>query len=424
MSINHPAVLEEDLQIEMYLTDLQTEALPEEIFDKLGADYIYSTGEDAPEMPNAIYLKLDAKVEDARTVKVPMIKELSGDPTIGANGNQQLNEEDWIVKHFRMEYTDISHATTNQKYGIYQRDKAPYMIFEYRSIGLGKYFKQYFGKMRRQALLELQSENLQEAPHFNADGWSPNWYIPGLSNPDQPTYESDFTNQTARIVEALQAAGVTQDAAGTVVFLQRLEEWARTEAFINPIEFEDGGDGYILTVPTPTARWYKNPTTGLPTLGSLYRDDSKLDPKVRLNYPGYIGQVGGLRLVEDPRYPTLTVGGSVSTSAGGGLFGGTLTAQYYAMGRADDGSSDPRDKSATARLVGFLLGKAALIEWMPENFHWEWEYEQYDKFFGSGVFCSCGIKQPTYNLGTGTDISLQQDSSIVVPFAQPPATSL
>jgi len=424
MPINRTTELDSDLQIEMYMTDLQKEALPEEIFDKLGADYIYSVGEQAPSMPNAIYLKLDAKVEEARTVKVPLIKELSEDPQIGSNANQVGNEEDWITKFFTMQYTDISHATTNQQYGILARDKAPYKVFEYRNPGLGKYFKQYFGKMRRQALIEGFSENLDEAPHFLADMWSPNWYIAGLANTAQPTYEVDYTNHTARIVQAIQAAGIGQNASGTLVFLQRLEEYARTEMFIVPLDFEDGSTGYVLTLPTPTARWYKNPTNGLPTLGALYTDATKFSPEVRLQYPGLIGQVGSIRIVEDPRYATLTVGGSVSTSAGGGLTGGTLTPQYRGMGRADDGSSDPRDKTANARLVGHLLGKGALMEWMPEPFHWEWEYEQYDKYYGSGIFMGCGIRQPIYNLGTETDASAQQDSSIVVVFAQPPATSL
>jgi len=424
MTIARPATLDAELQIEMFLTDLQQEALPEEIFDKLGANYIYSNGEDAPELPNAIYLKLDSKVEEARSVKVPMIKELSEDPTLGSNGNQVGAEEDWLTKFFQMQYTDVSHATTNQKYGILGRDKAPYQIFEYRKIGLGKYFKQYFGKMRRQALIERHAENLDEAPHFLADGWSPNWFIAGLAGTAQPSYEVDVTNHTARIVQALQSAGTGQNAAGTVVFLQRLEEYARTDAFINPLDFEDGTTGYVLTLPSPTARWYKNPTNGLPTLGAEFTGVSDFAPDVKLNYPGLLGQVGGLRLVEDPRYATLTVGGSVSTSAGGGLTGGTLTPQYYGMGRADDGSSDPRDKTATARLVGHLMGKAALMEWMPEGFHWEWEYEQYDKFFGSGVFMGVGIKQPIYDIATPTDDSAQQDSSVVVVFARPPATSL
>jgi len=57
---------------------------------------------------------------------------------------------------------------------------------------------------------------------------------------------------------------------------------------------------------------------------------------------------------------------------------------------------------------------------MPENFHWEWEYEMYDKYFGSGIFCSVGIKQPVFNVTDGNYSNVQQDSSIVLPFAPPP----
>jgi hypothetical protein len=57
---------------------------------------------------------------------------------------------------------------------------------------------------------------------------------------------------------------------------------------------------------------------------------------------------------------------------------------------------------------------------MPEGFHWEWEYEQYDKFFGSGVFCSVGIKQPIYTISNAQNQNIQQDGSIILPFAQPP----
>lgn len=417
--INQPVPLEVQLQIELYLTDVQQEALPEEIFDKLGADYIYSVGEDAPDMPNAIYLKLDAKADEGRTVKVPLQKELSEAPTLGSLGDQRLNEEDWIMKYFRMEFTDVSHATTNQKYGVEALTKAPYKIFEYRATAMGKYYKQYFGKMRRMALLEQHSENLGEAPHFLADAWGVNWYVPNVTNQNQPTYDTTYQNHTNNIVTALMAAGTGQNAAGTVVYFQRLEEWARTEVFINPIDFEDGTNGYIVTLPSPTARWMKNPTTGFPTLGALYRDESKFTKEVRFMYPGFLGQVGCLRFVEDNRYPTLTLGGSASGSVAGQA-AYTLTAQYRAMGRADDGSSDPRDKTVNARLVGFLLGKAALCEWMPEGFHWEWEYEQYDKFFGSGVFCSVGIKQPIYTVSNAQNQNIQQDGSIILPFAQPP----
>jgi len=417
--INHPTNLIQDLQIELFLLDVQKEALPEEIFDHLAADYIYSVGENAPSLPNALYLKLDTKINEGRTVKVPMIKELFEEPTEGSLGDQRLNEEDRIMKFFTMEYTDVSHATTNQQYGIEALTRAPYKIDEDRSRAIGKYYKQLFGRYRRQALLEQHSQNLSEAPHFLTDAWGPNWYVPNIANRDQPTYDTVYANHTNNIAASLIAAGTGQQATGTVVYFQRLEEWARTEAFITPFDFGDGSDGYVILIPTPVARWMKNPTEGLPVLGPIWRDAQAFDKEIRFMYPGLLGQLGGLRFVEDPRYPTLTLGGSASGSTqGAGSY--TLTAQYRGMGRADDGSSDPRDKSANARLVGFLLGNNALVEWLAEPMHWKWEFEQYEKFFGSGVFSSVGFKQPIYDLGTETNTSWQQDSSIILPFAQPP----
>lgn len=421
MAINRPAVLDTALQIEIYLTDLKTEALPQEIFDKLSADYVYSTGEDPPSLPNAIYMKLDAVADEGRTVKVPMVKDLYQDPTLGANGDQRLNEEDITTKWFRMEYTDVSHATTNQAYGVYARDKFPYKLFEKRVPLLGRYFKQYFGKMRRMALLELQSENLEQAPHFLNPGWSPNWFIPNLNDSQQPVYHTNVTIWTQRIVNALNAAGTGTLAAANIRYFQKLEEWASTNVFIRRIYFEqlDGGDGFVIILPTPQHTWMLNHTNA-GSMGPVWRDAMGQDfsDDVRMMYPGFLGKLGCLYFWVDPRWPTLTLGGT-GTGTGGG---GTLTAQYRAMGNADDGSSDPRDKSATARQVGFLLGAGALMEWMPEGFHWEWEYEQYDKFFGSGVFMSVGIKQVGFDVTAADTTTLQQQGSIVLPFAAPPGT--
>ena len=70
MSINRPAQLQESLQIEIYETQLQREYLPNDIFDQLSSEYINSTGENPPQLPNAIYLKLSAEADEGRTVKV------------------------------------------------------------------------------------------------------------------------------------------------------------------------------------------------------------------------------------------------------------------------------------------------------------------------------------------------------------------
>ena len=427
MTINHPAQIDPQLLITTWEEDLKREYLPNDVFDMLSSEYINATGEEPRELPTGIYMKLVSEADKGRYCRVPLVKDLSSAPTLGANGDQRLNEEDITTKYFQMEYTDLSHATTNQAFGVYARDKFPYKLFEQRVPLLARYFKQYFGKMRRQGLLELQSENLEDAPHFNAAGFSPNWYVPNRTNAQQPstvngTYRSNSADWIDTIVASLVAAGTGNHANCTVTYLQRLEEWARTEQMITPLDFEDGGDGYIVLLPTPQCRWLKH-CIQAGNLGSIWRDAQAFSKEIRFMYPGLIGQVGGLRIVEDQRYPTLTLGGSASNLGSyliDSLADYTLTAQYRGMGRADDGTSDPRDKTATSRMVGFLLGQRALCEWMPEDFHWEWEYEQYDKFFGSGIFCSVGIKQIIFDINDNDDTTIQQDGSIVLPFAVPP----
>lgn len=428
--INHPTPLDPELQIEIYLTDLRREYLPNDIFDHLSSEYINPTADEPMALPNAIYLKLQAEVDQGRTCKVALVKDLSGSPTIGANGDQRLNEEDIQTKWFRMEYTDLSHATTNQQYGIYARDKAPYKVFEYRVEGLAKYFKQYFGKMRRQALMELQSENLEDAPHYNTAGISPNWFIPNLTFAQQPVYTQTMNDWVDRVVAKLSAAGTTAAACVNLNYLIKLEEWARTEALIAPLDFGDG-DGYIVTLPSPQCSWLLNLVQN-GTAGHLFTSVANYSGKEgdgTKAFPNEIGKFRGLRILNDERYPTLTVSGAVSNLGGKNYMSDTnadffITAKYRGMGNADDGSSDPRDKSATARQVGFLIGRAALCEWMPENFHWEWEYEMYDKYFGSGIFCSCGIKQPIFKQSSDSDAnSEQQFGSIVLPFAAAPETN-
>jgi hypothetical protein len=44
----------------------------------------------------------------------------------------------------------------------------------------------------------------------------------------------------------------------------------------------------------------------------------------------------------------------------------------------------------------------------------------YDKYFGSGIFCSVGVKQPIFNVSDGDDFTVQQMGSIVLPFSAPP----
>jgi hypothetical protein len=421
MSINHPAELDTALQITLFQTDLQEEALPDDCYDRLSGPVSYASGAQAPDLPDSMYLKLDSEADNgARTVRVPMTKDFSQEPNLGSDADPRLHEEDHELKFFDMQYTDASHVSANQAYGVISRDKIPYKIFESRVWKEARYWKQYTGKMRRQASLECQSENLLLAPHYNAPELNPNWFIPNIDDSDQPAFDADPGDFVDHVGISLTLAGYGTDAAWSHVYEQRLEEWAFDH--LNPLEMPDGKQGFIHVLPSPQCRWLKHPTNTA-VMGSVWRDYAFFTDEMKFLYPSAIGMLGRNVIVEDLRYPTITLGGTASTSGVRGASGGyTVTCKYRGMGRADDGSSDPRDKTSTSRQIGFLYGKHALCEWNPEKFHWEWEYEMYDKFYGAGVFEGIGIKLVRYNKTSADATTMQCDGCVVTPFAHPPRT--
>jgi len=421
MSMNHPAELDAKSIVTLFQTDLLEESLPDDCYDRMSGLVSKGPQQEAVSMPEAMYLKLDAMADaGGRYVRVPMTKDFVEEPQLGSDADQRLHEEDHVTKSFQMEYTDVSHASSNQAFGVLARDKIPYKLFESRVPKMGRYFKQYFGKMRRQATYEGQSENLLEAPHFNHPRIAKNWFIPNLDDDLQPAYNTVYSNHADRVGDALSTAGITSAAAWSLVHEQRLEEWCFNN--LSPLELPDGKQGFIHVLPSPQCRWIKHPTNTA-VMGGVFRDVAQFNDDEKFHYPDAIGMIGRMVIVEDLRYPTLTIGGSVSGSgSGSGGSGYTLTFKYRGQGRADDGSSDPRDKSATARQMGAVYGRGALCEWMPEGFHWEWNYEMYDKFFGSGVFMSVGIKAVEFDVTGGDATSLQVDGYAVTPYAAPPTS--
>lgn len=420
-TIIYPQAIDEGLYIETILTKLRAEYLPNDIFDSLSANVINPTADEPMEIPEEVYLKIQADATESRTIKVAMLKEYSSAANLGSNADPRLTEEDRTLKYWTVRYTDLSKTTANQNYGIGALEKKPFNVFEYRVEGMATWYKQYFGKMRRMALLQLQAENLEDAPHFLPSALSPNWFIPNRTAAQQPTWNDNAADWTDEIAAALTAAGTGISACASLQYFMELEDWARGDGAITPINFPDGGDGYIVSLPTPQRSWLlKLIQDG--NYGYLWTNAAAMDKEILAKYPRSIGRFGGLHFVEDQRYPTITIGGSASNSgyASDTEADYTITCRYRGPGRADDGTSDPRDKTATARQISFLVGQAALGEVMPEGFHWEYEYEMYDKYFGAGVFCSVGIEQVRFDTTDGDTTTMQQDGSIVLPFATPP----
>ena len=415
MGINRTNILPAEAQVRIWEKKLHQESPVYDCFSALSGVH---TTDKKIDVGNEVMLSIEegGAGGNERFHRLVLQKDLSGTPTEGSLGTQVGGEEDLRQKNFDIFCTDWSHAVSLQEYGVEAKSKDIWSIFEEITPKLTRYTQEYDGKYKRECLLERYSSNLTQAPHFLVQEFSPNIAIAGLHSSQWPVYNTNPATWTNRIGTALVAAGVGAGACATIRFIQLAEEHASAEKVIPTLSL-GGKETYIVVLPSPQARYLKDPVVQ-GQLGRAYTEAAALT-KEEMSFPGALGRVGRCLLVEDPRYPTLTLGGS-----NGGY---SLTPQYRLAGR--DVASDPRDKTLNARQVGYLMGPGAFVKWVQENFHWEYEYEQYKKFGGKGIFGTFGYSMVQWDFGASdsvnppTSATRQQDSSMVLIFANPPLLS-
>lgn len=414
MGVNQTVPLPEELHVRYWERRLRQEALPEDPITALRG--VHSTDRRVA-VGNECYLQMEGGFGNTeRYHRCVLQKTLSQNPQEGTLSNQVGQEEDLRQKIFDVFATDWSHAVSLQEYGLEAKTKDYFQVFEEITPLLSKYVQEYEGKYCREALLERYSQNLTFAPHFLAQQFSPNIAIAGLGSAQWPAFNVNNAAWTNLIATGLVAAGVGAQASATIRFIQEAELYASTRLIIEPVNV-GGKETYIVLLPSDQAKFLKDPILA-GQLGNAMLQYAGLNDQ-ELKYPGAILRIGRCLICEDPRFPTLTIGGTA-----GGL---TLTPQYRLAGR--DTWSDPRDLSLTGRQVGYLLGKAAVAKWVSEDYHWEYEYEQYKKFGGKGIFATFGHSMVQWDYGANNSVpnagpptaqTRQQDSSLVLLFSAPP----
>ena len=410
MAIAAPTALEANQQIRIYNRVLQSENI---LYDP----WTYSMGvhsvDSKTAIPNVVYIKLDANVKEGRYIQWSMLKELQGEPFEGQT--LPTGSEERIVTKWAEAYSnDIAQAVPLEEYGLEAITKEPYRINENAVKLLNTYKAQLEGRYIRNALLETVSHNLTVAPHSLSTIFNPNFYISGLALTSQPVYADNAAAAWANTL-ATAMGGTTRLASASAKLrdLIKLDEYASTYKFIEPI-MVDGKPTYLCLLPSPQCTYLKDPAT-VGSLGATFQLMNRTMDAEAMNFPTALGRVGRLLIIEDPRYPTLTVGGTSGNY--------TLTSAYCAMGR----HAEVRDTTATAVQIGMLLGKGAIFELPHEDWHLEYYWMPYDKTYGLGIFATKGWMTPRYKTGATTGgglggTSIQQDSSIMLAFAPPPVT--
>lgn len=411
MSMSLAVPLEAEQQLKIFERKLRRESVPGTVFDQLEA--IYSTSKRTA-MPEAIYYKLAPGYELAPVVQYPMIKTLSAEATEGDDstlGNLEGHEEALVTKFGQARANDVAHAVPCNEYGIDANTKEAFQINEQAVDLLAIWGKEYIERSRSQSLLERIGQNLQAAPHSLSPMITPNVYVAGLADASQPVCNSLTANTWANTVgTALAASSSTAGAScSTLNFFIRLDNWASTQKYIEPVMI-GGKETYIFLLPSSQAVYLKSPS-GTGSLGATWFQMQKREDEEQ-QFNTMLGRIGRILIIEYPRFPTVTLSGSSGAYS--------LTTAYRGMGRGT--SSDPRDTTSAGRDVGLLLGKGSIIERKDTDWHLEYQWDQYDKFFGVASACTVGHNMPVYNLGTKTVAAEQQDSSIACFFRKTPSS--
>ena len=410
MGLNNPGqpAIDTAALIQSWETELRMESLPRDIFDFSSKDAVYTVDQQVP-IPDAIYMNLKNINTSSRNVTCSLLKALEEDPTEGATATAVGNEEQLRTRVARFYNNDVSHQVAGQSYGLFSIDTLAYDLYEKIGPLLSVYFKQLFGFYRRQAFIEGYSQNIYADVHTAlGPALHPNMYIAGLADSAQPTFLQNGNAWENAVAQAIVDAGTGTDATSTLRYYQRLQHYATARKFIEPI-YIGGKPRYIVVIPSNQATWLKDAANS-GQLGNQWVNYSGLTESEQMFFPDIIGRIGMLLFVEDPLYPTLSVGGSAGAYS--------LTAGYFKYGRVDE-----RDHSADARDVGMLLGKGALCEWKPEDLHFEYERENYSKIYGKGLFATVGIQRVDYDISdetSRTPTTRQNEGSIMLVFAKPP----
>lgn len=402
MSVGVPSNLNANLVREYWDTRLDTASLFRDVFSSLRTRFDRTKGIDIP--MNTLTLEINAQANEGyRQATIGWVNALDDTPRQG-DLQQQINFEETLREKSQIVYfNEFSHAASIYNYGIHFHDHKAYGLnMDMVTKLLGQYMEELFGMHYRQALLQRRSLPLTFSPVFQAQAWNPRWFVKNAAT--QPAYSNVLQTHTNNIANALIAAGTGTAATLDANYMNALS-WYITTNRIEPLQI-GGGKGYILTVPT-NQKYHALNLERSDSMANYFTNVNRFNDKERSVFPegACLGKWLDIYLVEDERAPTITVGGTAAPF--------TLTPGYVHPGNVDQ-----RDTSTGARDVGFLLGKAPLIDFYPTRLHHKYDDYNYQKWEGKGAFCMRGINLRMYDDPTATANSWEQRYSVVCAFAR------
>ena len=392
----------------------------DDVFDHLSESVDIKMGD--IEIPNTIFMKFDTPPVASHSLTFSMSKPFSKNAQMGTSEDMLGNGEDVELLHLTVRYNEIKKAAAYRGWGIDFNDMSWTGVYGTLTNKFVKFNKELRGRRIRETLMLTVAEELTKTPvsltqQFNSNIWIPNldysnlpvWDVTDLTVTDgsadskgfysSRTYGGGATRYVEAIADALVSAagtGSTSLAYMDVEQLASLENYCKTRLKMKPIVVGKRR-GYIFVIPTDVAAYLVNPAVS-GSMGASWVTLANLSTEEQ-SIPGILGRYRSLWFVEDDRSPTLTLGGS----------NGSWTLQ---PGFVQPGNNDDRNLNAWSSTsgstnyvfeVGYVLGEAAIAEWIANQIQYGKESTEFGKFLEKGSWFCGGLQLARFDVDTPDD---------------------
>ena len=391
---------------------LQIESTLDSVFVDIGADVVF-TGKKVA-LPDACIMRISSE-KGARTQVIPVENPLSGPGRGGSGEAQQGYERSATLEYFKVYYNEYSQAVAGEKWGVNYNDLQLFQYYAGEQPRLSKWFAEDEDKQYHEALLlsyawPLTKDMAGAASPVATQTFNPNWFFANTEFGSQPTYSYTLQTHENNLATAANAAATGTNGINANIdldYLIYLDYFAQNYKLITPITIA-GKKTYIVLLPSNQYRKLIQINNG--QLGQVWTEVTKLTD-MEQNFPGVVGRVMSLLIVEDQRYPTISFNQYTA--------GATITPEYVFPG-----NDDPRNKSvynSSSNLawdIGSLMGAGAILDWPVTPLHFEMDTTtEYGKVYGKGAFVERGIQLGVYNTDTASNNNIRNRGSIELAFS-------
>ena len=398
------------LQYDAINRKLQLESTLDSVFSDVGSDVVFNGKKVV--VPNACIMKVSSD-KGARTQVMPLKNPLVGLGLAGTNADLAGKERQATLQYMKIYYNENCYGVLGETFGMNYNDLQVFNYYQDEQPSISRWIAEDEDRQYHEALLETYSYPLEGVGTALIQSYNPNWYVPNLEQGSQPAYNNTEATFRTNITAAFEAAATGTNGVNASIdldYLIALDEYAQNQKRIKPIMI-NGQKSYVVLLPSKQYRKLLMVNNG--QLGSVWTQVSALSD-VEQKFPGIVGRVMSLVIIEDQRYPTITCT-NLYTDA-------THLIEYTGAGNVDSRNKAIYNVASNASWdIGALMGEAALVDWSVTAPHFERYDSPYGKTYGKGVFMERGIQLGLYTTDTASNMNVKNFGSIILPFT---ATSL